>query len=216
MRITAEEKHATRKRIIEAAVGLFRSQGFEATTTRDIARTAEIATGTLFNYFETKEALVAALAAEALSCARRAWKEESDRGDLEEELFSLVAAELRQLRPLRKFIAPFLEIALSPLVAPGRGGDEVRIEHLELVVEIARRHKRQDVSPVALQIYWSLYLGVLAFWAADKSPKQEDTLALLDESLHMFAGWLKGQAGESETESNEERSNTTFRRSGCA
>lgn len=201
MRITAEEKNATRKRIIDSAVALFRSEGFDATTTRDIARAAEIATGTLFNYFETKEALVAALAAEALSRAHETWKEDSGRGDdLEEELFSLVAAELRQLRPLRKFISPFLEIALSPLVASGRGGDEVRIKHLELVAEIARRHKTQEVTPVALQIYWSLYLGVLAFWAADKSPKQEDTLALLDESLHMFAGWLKGPPGEPEGE----------------
>jgi AcrR family transcriptional regulator len=50
MRITIEEKNATRQRIIQAAVALFRTGGFEATTTRDIARASEIATGTLFNY----------------------------------------------------------------------------------------------------------------------------------------------------------------------
>jgi hypothetical protein len=32
---------------------------------------------------------------------------------------------------------------------------------------------------------------VLAYWTTDGSPKQEDTLALLDESLTMFAGWLE-------------------------
>ena len=51
MRITAEEKDATRRRILDAAVQLFRTRGFEATTTRDIADAAGIATGTLFNYF---------------------------------------------------------------------------------------------------------------------------------------------------------------------
>ena len=51
-----------------------------------------------------------------------------------------------------------------------------------------------DVSPIALQVYWTLYIGVLSFWAADKSPKQEDTLALLDQSIAMFVGWL--QSGE--------------------
>ena len=34
-------------------------------TTRDIARAARIASGTLFNYFPTKEAIAAGLAAEA-------------------------------------------------------------------------------------------------------------------------------------------------------
>ena len=43
---------------------------------------------------------------------------------------------------------------------------------------------------MALQMYWSLYTGLLVFWANDKSPRQEDTLALLDHSLEMFAGWL--------------------------
>ncbi len=203
MRITAEEKKATRKRIVEAAVDLFRSHGFDVTTTRDIARAAGIATGTLFNYFETKEALVAALAGEAQSRAHAAWKQESDARGLEEDLFALVAAELRQLKPLRKFIAPFLETALSPLVTAKHGGaDALRIEHLELVAETGRRHGITEFTPVALQMYWALYLGVLAFWAADRSRKQEDTLALLDESLHMLAGWLHGQAGESKDERN--------------
>jgi hypothetical protein len=37
---------------------------------------------------------------------------------------------------------------------------------------------------------------VLAFWTADKSPRQEDTLALLDQSLNMFAAWLRDSTGE--------------------
>jgi len=32
---------------------------------------------------------------------------------------------------------------------------------------------------------------VLVFWANDKSPKQEDTLALIDHSINMFVGWLR-------------------------
>jgi AcrR family transcriptional regulator len=201
MRITLEEKTATRRRIVEAAIDLFRSQGFDATTTRDIARSAEIATGTLFNYFDTKEAIVAELAGEALAKARAALPQESSQTTFEEDLFTLVAAELRQLRPLRKFIAPFLETALSPIVAVRRAGaDDTRVAHLELVAEIARRHGVADLSPVALQMYWALYIGVLAFWAADKSPRQEDTLALLDESLHMFAGWQCSPVGPPQIE----------------
>src|SRR5687767_13398819 len=106
MRVTAAEKEATRERIIEAALDLFRRQGFDATTTRDIAQAAQIATGTLFNYFDTKEAIAAWLAAEALAKARSGFARETSEGTLEEALFALVAAELRQLKPLRKFVRP--------------------------------------------------------------------------------------------------------------
>jgi len=192
MRITAQEKQATWERITQAALELFRRQGFEATTTRDIAQAAGTATGTLFNYFPNKEALVAGLAAELLAKARARFAQPLD-GDLEEELFALVAAELRHLKPLRKFLRPLLETALSPLAAGnGTVGEALRVEHLEIVARIAGRHGLTELSAAALHLYWSLYLGVLAFWIADKSPKQEDTLALLHESLAMFTAWLRG------------------------
>src|SRR5262245_20117889 len=70
MRITAEAKAETRQRIIEAASDLFTTEGWENTTTRGIAAEAGIATGTLFNYFESKESIVAAMMSEALSDAQ--------------------------------------------------------------------------------------------------------------------------------------------------
>ena len=200
MRITVEEKNATRQRIVNAAADLFQTHGFDATTTRDIARAAGIATGTLFNYFDTKEAIVTSLATEALGKARLASAKPTPDGDLEEELFALVAAELRQLKPLRKFITPLLETVLSPLAMSRLNGtgESLRVEHLETVAALVSKHGLAEIPPLALQVYWTLYTGVLAFWATDKSPKQEDSLALLDQSLNMFVAWLRDAAGESQ------------------
>ena len=50
-----------RKEILEAATHLFREQGFEVTTVRQIARRAEVAAGTVYLYFASKEALLLAL-----------------------------------------------------------------------------------------------------------------------------------------------------------
>ena len=71
MRITAEAKAETRDRIIDVAARLFTTDGWDNTTTRGIATAAGIAAGTVFNYFESKEAIVAALMSEALEEAQK-------------------------------------------------------------------------------------------------------------------------------------------------
>jgi AcrR family transcriptional regulator len=195
MRVTAETRSATRARILEVAQELFIAKGFDATTTRDIAREAEIGVGTLFNYFPSKEAVVASLVAEAVAGAhRRSGADWAKSDSLEEDLFAFVAAGLRKLRPLRRNLPAVLETVLSPLVQPDTGeGQSLRAAHLETVNRLAGGHGFQELTPVALQLYWALYTGLLLFWASDPSPRQEDTLALLDQSLEMFVGWLRHQ-----------------------
>ena len=132
MRVTAETKAATRQRILEAARQLFATSDFEACTTRQLADAAGIATGTLFNYFATKEAVLASLAAEAVAACTADFEVRNSQADaLEEELFAFVAAGLRKLKPLRKHLPVLLETALNPLVAAS--GDEaqsLRLSHL--------------------------------------------------------------------------------------
>jgi AcrR family transcriptional regulator len=192
MRVTAATKAATRQRILEAARELFFASGFEAATTRDIADAAGIASGTLFNYFTTKEAILASLVAEAAVGTYSEFEESGGGGEsFEEDLFAFVAAGLRKFKPLRKHLPVLLETALHPLAASSNDeAQSLRLSHLEAVARLAKKHGRGEPSSVALQLYWTLYTGVLIFWANDRSPKQEDTLALLDQSLAMFVGWL--------------------------
>src|SRR5688572_14084759 len=192
MRVTAQVKEATRRRILEEARRLFASKGYEQTTTRDIAREAGIASGTLFNYFPSKEAIVAQLAVEALGEASTQGEPGPRAETLEEDLFGLVAAGLRRLKPLRRHLPVLLETSLSPLAAGGDGeAASLRAGHLEAVGSLAAAHGLGELPATALQLYWTLYTGVLVFWANDKSPKQEETLALVDDSINMFVGWLR-------------------------
>ena len=50
-----------RTQLIEAAIDLFAKEGFWNTPTSRIAKHAGVATGTLFNYFESKDALIDAV-----------------------------------------------------------------------------------------------------------------------------------------------------------
>jgi len=194
MRVTAEAKTVTRQRILESATNLFARDGWQDATTRAIAAEAGIATGTLFNYFPTKEAIAAALIAESLEQAGEAFRAgRREEDSLEADLFLLIWSGLRSLRDYRNFLGPAAETIFSRLArrTPDSPGDAIRVEHLDLVHTILVSHEFPSVLPaVTVQLYWTLYLGVLAYWAADDSPGQEDSLALLDQSLKLFVGLL--------------------------
>jgi len=209
MRITAEAKTVTRQRILEAAAAMFRADGWYNTTTRGIATAAGIATGTLFNYFPTKEAIAATLIGEALRTSGEEFTvSRGTESSLEADLFTLIWSGLSKLGEYRKFLAPAAETIFSPLArsSPDSPGEAIRVDHLELVeATIAGHGFSVPVSNVAVQLYWTLYLGVFAFWAADDSPGQEDTLALLDQSLKLYAASLRAGPHRSEGKEIYER-----------
>lgn len=49
------------QKILDTSLKLFVEKGFHGTSTAEIAKTAEVATGTLFHYFKTKEDLINSL-----------------------------------------------------------------------------------------------------------------------------------------------------------
>ena len=57
----AQKHEELRQRIYDAALALFRRKGVASTTIREIAQAADVAVGTVFNYFDGKEGVLAEL-----------------------------------------------------------------------------------------------------------------------------------------------------------
>ncbi len=200
MRVSQETKQKTRQAILYAARAQFLSAGYEAATTREIATMAGVAAGTLFNYFPSKEALGLAIIAQADEEAQSEFDANRRVGEtLEERLFAHIAIQLRHFSPARAWIGGILDTALSPLRTETSEGtaSALRRSHLERVVSwLAEEPSLRPGSaenPVDLHLYWSLYLGVVSFWARDESHNQEATLALLDRSIGLFCHALREQ-----------------------
>ena len=68
------ERHRaeTRERLFEAALKLFAERGYLETTVEDITEAADVGKGTFFNYFPTKEHVLATLGAERVAAVERA------------------------------------------------------------------------------------------------------------------------------------------------
>lgn len=194
MRITEQAKQDNRAAILKAAGALFAEKGFEDTTTRDIAQRAGLAIGTMFNYFPSKETMAMSMVNEALLAgiedfrAARCGEEE-----LAEELFLFISCGLRRLQSMHAFIGPVLEKSLSPFPKKTicSEGCSARESHLAMVAEIITGHGHLPAPDfLVIHIYWSLYLGILAFWARDDSPHQDAAKAVIDYSLTLFVNLL--------------------------
>jgi AcrR family transcriptional regulator len=61
MPASPRKRNARREALIEAGSRLFSTRGFDAVTVSEIALAADLATGTVYNYFPTKTALLMAI-----------------------------------------------------------------------------------------------------------------------------------------------------------
>lgn len=190
MRITKEAKKKTAQKILRAAEELLTKGGYRETTTRQIATAAGIAAGTLFNYFPSKESLAMSLLAEKLELGREDFaRRRTGEETRSEDLFLLITSEIRQLRPFRSFVAPVLESTMSPFAKKNScpAGQDSRSAHLVTVRKIINDHGLSNIPEhISTTLYWSLYLGIMAFWTSDISRNQEETLALIDYSINIF------------------------------
>lgn len=191
MRITAQARESTRRKILEKSHQLFCLVGFEVATTRDIAKAVGVAPGTLFNYFPSKEAIAAAI---VMKQPVRARVDDDQYDTLGEALFAHAARTMRQWKACRNYIHAALEPTLAPLESAGAQPSvlDLRSRHLEQVQQLSQSYgARKPLVSLELHIYWTLFFGVIAFWGRDVSRKQEATLALLDDSMNMFASWVE-------------------------
>ena len=195
----ARNSEAIGTRIVNAALSLFQQKGFDATTTKSIARRAKVAEGTVFNYFETKEDIALYFFELEVDHAMAAVQKDAKvrRAPLEEKLFALIQTQLEFLEPHERFIGAAVISALRPTSKLGFSSQAValRNRYLTFVEELIRESVPRQASGwfawFAPLMFWIYYLGILLYWLNDDSQGKQNTLALLDRSLKVGVMLLK-------------------------
>ncbi len=90
-------------KIIEVAANLFLEKGFDGATTNEIARRADISIGSLYQYFNNKESIVAALADRYVKALR----------EVTADVVGTDIAELSTATAVDALLDPILEFHLS-------------------------------------------------------------------------------------------------------
>jgi len=188
----------TRRRILTAALDLFQERGFAATTMRDIARNADVATGAAYYYFPSKEAIVMAFYWET-HVATDAAVERRLRGirDLRGRLRALIELKLEPFRPYREFLGSLFSSAgdpASPLSPFGQETREIReqsIGHFRRVLEDSDVKVPPDLTEHLPRLLWLYQMGIILFWIHDRSARQTRTMRLLERSSDLIVRLIK-------------------------
>jgi AcrR family transcriptional regulator len=179
----------TRAIIVEAALRLFRENGYEATTMRAIAKEAGVATGNAYYYYGSKEEMLqefyARNHAEHVAACRPVL-------DAETRLTARIRGVLRALidvqAPYHAFSAKLYKHAaepaspLSPFSAVSSPRRTAAIALYAEVISGAHIRVPAGLRSRLPELLWLYSMGIVLYWVHDSSPGCEKTYRLIDST----------------------------------
>ncbi|TCL76863.1 TetR family transcriptional regulator [Hydrogenispora ethanolica] len=112
------KKEEMKQKIIAVAMSLFKNQGVEGTTMEQIANEADIAKGTLYNYFPVKEAIISEF-------IRRSFQEKSserilrlrEMPDTRSRMVLILAELMAGIRPQKEIFEKYLIYQIQNMIS---------------------------------------------------------------------------------------------------
>ncbi|MET0931240.1 MAG: TetR family transcriptional regulator [Aeromicrobium sp.] len=180
----------TRQSIIDAAMRLFRTHGYDKATMRAIADEAGVSIGNAYYYFSSKEHLIQAYydginadhaeaAAQTLATATTF----SDR------LSGVLLAWVDVAEPYHEFAGKFFKNAAepsSPLSPFSEDSESTRLAAIDLhrqVVEGSDIKLAKALRVELPELLWLVQMGVVLFWVHDSSEGQQRTRTLVKQAV---------------------------------
>lgn len=196
-RVTAKAEE-TRERILDAALRLFRKQGFDETTMRDVAAEAEVATGAAYYYFRSKEDLVMAFYRRAAEEQRSAVPRVMGRSkDVRKRVRAIIDQTFDQFAHHRRLLAGLARVGidpkhpLSPFGAETKAMRDASIESFRQAIEGSDLRVPKDLAPELPRLLWLYQMGLVLFWIYDESKGQARTKALATGTLELLVRTLQ-------------------------
>lgn len=188
------KSEATESKILDAALALFREQGFDAATMRGIAERAGVATGAAYYYYASKDAIV-------MDFYQRSCDEMQDKirlalediKSLEHGLGELIRVKLAHFESNRNVLRALLRngadpmYPLSPFSSETKQIRDLDISWFQQMIKKSGTRIPRDLTPCLPSVLWFFQMGVILFWVTDDSPRQRRTEKLLPLACKIVA-----------------------------
>ena len=180
----------TRERILDAALELFRTQGYADTTMRQIALAADVAVGNAYYYFASKDQLILAFYERNHSDHLALLGDALDgTKDFQERLRVVLRTKVDAAMPYRRLSTKLFTSAAdpeSPLSPFSPASAPLRNEAIRLMADVvdgASLRVGKDLRDDLPELLWLYEMGVILYWVHDSSEDCARTYALIDRTV---------------------------------
>jgi AcrR family transcriptional regulator len=184
---TTPKAEETGLRILDAALELFRQEGFDTATMRDIARKAGVATGAAYYYYPSKDAIVLGFYERSnVEMQPKIEAALSEVRGLEKRLCQVIRVKLAHFAPNRGVLRALLRNGadpkhpLSPFSPQTKQIRDIDMAWFQRILVDCGVRIPRDLEPHLPGILWFFQMGVIFFWVIDESANQTRTERLLD------------------------------------
>jgi AcrR family transcriptional regulator len=165
-----------RQRIVAAAVALAADGGYDAVQMREVALRAEVALGTLYRYFASKEHLLVSALAEHVADLRGRLVERPPRGDDDAaRVMDVIKRVTRALQRDPNVIAAMLKSLISSGAGVGEAVVPIGAQMTAIVVSAMRHDNPETVERdrAVAEVIQQVWLASLLFWVAGRAPARQ-------------------------------------------
>lgn len=196
--------------ILDAAMTVFLRKGFSGSTTREIAKEAGVAEGTIFRYFKTKKDLLLELASPQIVQSLADVMEGTNGKSDEVILKAILKNRLEVLNKNRELV--------QVLISEARFHPEIKEQFVERIViraaavlekfmtERVTRGDYKDIDPAILTRTLVGMIGVFAVWRefllGDKYVSFDDE-TVIDSVIQIFLNGVRNYAEKGEGDENK-------------
>ena len=182
-----------RQRILDAAVGLAAEGGYDAVQMRAVALRADVALGTLYRYFASKEHLLVSALAEHVADLRGRLVERPPRGeDDAARVMDVIRRVTRALQRNPDVIAAMLKSLISSGAGVGEAVTPIGGQMTAIVVSAMRHDSPESVERdrAVAEVIQQVWLASLLWWVAGRAPA-----GLVEEKVGRAVGLLLSRPG---------------------
>jgi AcrR family transcriptional regulator len=185
---TAEQfedlREASKEVLVQAALELFAKYGFEKTSVRMIAGRAGVSLGLLYNYFESKEALLVTIFEKGMQDVLESFREADKGSTAKQQLEQLIRSSFEILEEHKTFWQVFYSLRAQPGIAEILPEDMLEW-HWQIHKQL-EQYLKQLKHPNPKATAWLLFAaidGVAQHWALQKDYPLESVLEAMIETF---------------------------------
>ena len=185
MSLREEKKQKTKQAIMDAAITLFSTNGFENTSIEELARVAGVGKGTVYGYFQTKKEILHAFCDYELDQIHKELvKQANPDAPILEQVLTIYMTEFNHVTRNKEFGRIFMRQTVFPDENDAQDNLQIEDKYFQLLFPILK--KAQDRGELRKNIellhitghFYGLYILIISSWYIGRIPTEEIGSAL--------------------------------------